>query len=311
MLCTILVTRIVRKSFFSNNSEQANVCIMLSPSINNSTFSVADYRRFRTIVRRYYRNHGRRDLPWRLTTDPYAILVSEIMLQQTQVDRVIPKYVTFMKRFPTVGDLSRASLGEVLQHWQGLGYNRRAKYLHQLAVAVMERYGGTFPADEYSLRSLPGVGVYTARAVLAFAYDIGLPFIETNIRTVYIHHFFTNVSIVSDAELMVPITATTPTTNARHWYYALMDYGSYLKKTVGNTASQSSHYKKQPVFVGSDRQIRGAIIRLFSLDTSKSYTITQLVEELSGNRERIVTQLQKLVAEKLVTKNRQRYQLPI
>ena len=147
-------------------------------------------REFVARVWEYYKAHGRHDLPWRKTTDPYKILVSELMLQQTQVDRVLLKYKAFLKLFPTARRLAAAPLGDVLRAWQGLGYNRRAKFLHQAAQYVTNELKGRWPKDEAGLLALPGVGPYTARAVLAFAYNEPVVLIETNVRQVFLHHLF-------------------------------------------------------------------------------------------------------------------------
>ncbi len=256
----------------------------------------------------FYHTSGRHALPWRKTKNPYRILVSEVMLQQTQVDRVIPKYQEFLKAFPTLGALAEAPLGVVLGHWQGLGYNRRAKMLHECAKAVVRDYGGALPSDEAKLRALPGIGAYTARAVLAFAFNIAKPLIETNVRTVYIHHFFADETDVTDMMLLPLIERTLPHDNPREWYYALMDYGSYLKRTVGNNISKSSHYTKQSTFKGSDRQIRGAIIRL--LTTEKKITRTKLLTTLNFDALRIDAQLERLMEEGMVVKNNRSYELP-
>ncbi|MFM2424070.1 MAG: hypothetical protein RLZZ70_459 [Candidatus Parcubacteria bacterium] len=267
-------------------------------------------KKFVTTVRDFYRTHGRHTLPWRQTTDPYAILVSEIMLQQTQVDRVIPKYEAFMERFPDVTTLATAPLGAVLQHWQGLGYNRRAKMLHQCAVELHTNYQSSVPSTEVQLCSLPGIGPYTASAVLAFAYNVPTPLIETNVRTVYIHHFFPNKSPVTDAELWPFIIATLDTLNPRDWYYALMDYGSYLKKTVGNVGRTSSTYTRQSKFAGSDRQIRGAILK--ALIEHSRLSLPKMQQKLSEHAtDRVKTQLRQLETEGMVARQQNSYTLPI
>jgi A/G-specific adenine glycosylase len=219
-------------------------------------------KKFITTVQQFYTEHGRHTLPWRKTHNPYRILVSEIMLQQTQVERVIPKYQNFLKLFPTVEVLAAASLGQVLVAWQGLGYNRRAKMLHACAQVVVNDLGGIWPKTHSGLLALPGVGPYTASAVLAFAFNVPTPLIETNVRTVYIHHFFPNETNVLDSALLPIIERTLDKENPRIWYASLMDYGSYLKATVGNKSRASKHHVKQSTFAGSNRQIRGAIIRL-------------------------------------------------
>jgi len=217
----------------------------------------------------YYRKHER-TFPWRPPSlklrkdgscDPYRILVSEIMLQQTQTERVVPFYAKFLKAFPTIAALARAPLRDVLRVWQGLGYNRRALMLKRLAEVVVEKHRGRLPKTEAELRALPGIGPYTAAAVCAFAYNHPAVFIETNIRTVFLHHFFPKKKRVMDAQLLPLVAATVDQKNPREWYWALMDYGVFLKKKHGNANRRSAHYMAQTKFEGSDRQIRGAIIR--------------------------------------------------
>lgn len=209
----------------------------------------------------YYKKHGRYSLPWRKTKNPYKIWVSEIMLQQTQVDRVVPKYKAFIKKFPTVRALAQASLRDVLLLWQGLGYNRRALYLKRGAEEIIQKHKGAFPKTVKELETLSGIGHYTARAITTFAYNEPHVFIETNIRTVYLHHFFPKKEKVLDTELLPYIEKTLDFKNPREWYAALMDYGSYLKKTFPNPGVRSTTHVKQVPFKGSLREVRGAILR--------------------------------------------------
>jgi len=269
----------------------------------------AQEKNFITTVQQFYAKHGRHTLPWRKTHNPYRILVSEIMLQQTQVERVIPKYQNFLTLFPTVEALAAASLGEVLVAWQGLGYNRRAKMLHACAQVVVTDLGGKWPRTHAGLVALPGVGPYTASAVLAFAFNVPTPLIETNVRTVYIHHFFPNETEVPDRALLPIIERTLNTEHPRTWYAALMDYGSYLKATVGNKSRASKHHVKQSKFEGSDRQIRGAIIRI--LGTGRFATI-QIIEAKMATfePERIAGQITALVQEGMIVKIKNKYALP-
>lgn len=198
-----------------------------------------------------------RDMPWRQDTQPYYVLVSELMLQQTQVHRVIPKFNAFIAAFPDVNALAGASLADVLTLWQGLGYNRRAKFLHEAAKMLQQLE--SFPYDEKGLIALPGVGKNTAGAIQAYAFNLPSIFIETNVRAVYIHHFFSHDNLVSDNEIKILLEKTIDTDHPREFYWALMDYGSYLKKQ-GVGPSRSSHYKKQSPLKGSVREIRGLII---------------------------------------------------
>ncbi len=219
-----------------------------------------------------------RDLPWRRTHDAYHILVSEVMLQQTQVDRVVPFYKNFLKKFPTVHALARAPLPDVLKAWQGLGYNRRGKLLQETARAIVKEYGRKFPADASQLEALPGIGPYTARAVLAFAFNQPVVFIETNIRTVYLHHFFKNRSKVSDREILPYMVGTLDRKNPRRWYSALMDYGADLKKSGVRLNTKSAHYTRQSKFEGSQRQLRGKILKM-ALENGK-VDIKKLAKEM-------------------------------
>ena len=202
-----------------------------------------------------------RDMPWRHTRNPYAILVSEIMLQQTQVERVIPKYEAFMRNFPTIKQLAEASLADVLMQWNGLGYNRRAKYLHDAAQHICRDYNGVFSRSQRDLEALPGVGANTAGALCAYAYNIPVVFIETNIRTVYFYYYFQGQLTVSDKELREIVERTLDTEHPREWYWALMDYGAFLKRQGAGQLAKSRHYKKQPPLKGSVREVRGAILR--------------------------------------------------
>lgn len=230
--------------------------------------TVQPQQEFIETVWDYYHDNSR-DLPWRQagpdsTFDAYKILVSEVMLQQTQVARVIAKYQEFLASFPTVSDLAQAPLADVLRAWQGLGYNRRAKFLWQAAQMVTAQFDGVFPKDQKDLVSLPGVGVNTAGAICAYAFNQPVVFIETNIRTVYIHHFFADRDDVHDKELIPLVVDTVDQHNPREWYWALMDYGSHLKASVGNISRSSKHYAKQSKFEGSKRQIRGQVLRLLA-----------------------------------------------
>ncbi len=215
---------------------------------------------FQKIIRDWYRRRGRHDLPWRKTRDPYRILVSEIMLQQTQVSRVIPKYREFLAAFPTLRALDTAPLERVLAVWQGMGYNRRAVHLKRLARILLTEHGGRVPSDLALLRRLPGVGESTAGAVAAFAFGRRTPFLETNIRRVYLHRFFRRSRRVPDRAILKKIAATLPRQNMREWYYALMDYGATAFSGIENPNRRAKSYSRQPPFAGSRRELRGRIL---------------------------------------------------
>lgn len=259
----------------------------------------SDIVSFHRMLTNYYYESGRHDMPWRMPDkksnfDPYKIMVSEIMLQQTQVDRVMPKYETFLKQFPSVHDLATASLGEVLKTWSGLGYNRRAKYIWQAARTVQDMFAGVFPRTAAELQELPGVGPNTAGAIMAYAYDEPVVYIETNIRTVVIHHFYPKSKAVADKSIRKIMEKLVPKIHdseamhmqgailgPREFYWAMMDYGSYLKKSAGNAARASKHYKKQSEFRGSKRELRGKIIRLL---TTKPRTVQELEKQVQDDR---------------------------
>jgi A/G-specific adenine glycosylase len=263
---------------------------------------------FIAIVWDFYNKNCRHDLPWRKTISTYKIIVSELMLQQTQVSRVLPKYKEFLKLFPSTQQLASAPLGDVLKAWQGLGYNRRAKFLWSAAKVVQEKYAGRWPKTFEGLKSLPGVGSYTAAAVMAFAHNEPIPLIETNVRTVYIHHFFKDAPVVADVELLPIIERTLDHVRAREWNWALMDYGSHLKITHGNAAVRSQTYKKQSSFKESNRYVRGAILRILS---KGNFTKKRIFIDLKNiESEKIEMQLEKLLQEELVKKEKGIYRLP-
>lgn len=206
-----------------------------------------------------------RDLPWRRTRDPYAVWVSEVMLQQTQVARVDGRWQRWLERFPTPGALAQAPAVEVLREWQGMGYNRRALALQRAAQEVV-RLGG-MPRDERELRALPGVGPATAAGIRAFAFDLPGVYLETNVRTVLLHELFPGEEGVPDARLVpvlreaCPADASDPACDPRTWYYALLDYGAELKRTLPNPSRRSRAHVRQSRFEGSHRQKRAEVLR--------------------------------------------------
>ncbi len=218
-------------------------------------------KKFRKDVYAYYKTH-KRVLPWRDIKDPYRVLVSEVMLQQTQVRRVLEKYEQFLRAFPNLGALSRAALRDIMRVWQGLGYNRRALALKDLASVIAARHRGKVPQTIEELEALPGIGKVSARAIYAFAYNKPSVFIETNIRSVFIHYFFKDARAVTDEDIASLVAQTLDRRNPRQWYYALMDYGVALKEAHPNPGRKSAHYRKQAPFQGSRRQVRGAVLKM-------------------------------------------------
>ncbi len=230
--------------------------------------SPAELAAFRAKVREQGRELYR-DLPWRRTTDPYEIWISEVMLQQTQVSRVDGRWQRWLARFGTVEALAAADSADVLDEWQGLGYNRRALAVHRAARAIVDA-GGAFPSGEKDLVSLPGIGPATAAGVRAFAFDLHGVYLETNVRTVVLHELFAGREGVPDRELIPVVDATCPpdggfpddpADDPRSWYYALLDYGAYLKRTVPNPSRRSKAHARQSRFEGSRRQKRAALVR--------------------------------------------------
>ena len=253
---------------------------------------------FRSAIIRNYKECAR-IFPWRKTRDAYKILVSEMMLQQTQTLRVVPKYEAWIEAFPDAASLAAAPFSTVLAHWNGLGYNRRAKYLQEACTKVCSSYGGKFPRERKLLETLPGIGPYTAGAVRAFAFNEAEVFIETNIRSVFIFFFFTNTTEkVSDAEIFPLVERTLDTTNPREWYWALMDYGAELKKRVRNPSQKSAHYAKQSAFRGSLREARGAIVR--QLAEKKSATLSEIARSEGIELSRLEKAASRLLEERFV-----------
>ena len=259
--------------------------------------SAQQIREFRERVYDYYRSHGR-DLPWRNTDDPYRILVSEIMLQQTQVARVIGKYEGFIRTFPDIESVACAPLRDILTLWQGLGYNRRALALKRAAQIVVAHYGGRIPSSIESLKALPGIGGVTAHAIRVFAFSQPTVFVETNIRTVFIHHFFRNSADVEDGEILPLVAQTLDPENPRIWYYALMDYGVALKKRHGNPSRRSARYRRQAQFEGSNRQIRGMILQ--ALLKTAGLSEDMLVKRVPFGAEAVKRGLKQLEREGLI-----------
>lgn len=247
---------------------------------------------------RQYGEELYRNMPWREDTRAYYVLVSELMLQQTQVPRVVPKFEAFIERFPDERTLAKASLADVLRMWQGLGYNRRAKFLHEAAKMIVEEFGGVFPQNQADILRLPGVGKNTAAAIRAYVFNLPSIFVETNVRTVYIHHFFADNFAVDDKQIIELLETTIDRNNPRQFYQNLMDYGSWLKSQGVRNISQSRHYKKQSPLKGSVREVRGKIIRLLAqADMSEAQLRSSCIID-----ERFSPALASLIRDGLVTR---------
>lgn len=234
-----------------------------------------------------------RDLPWRRTRDPYEIWISEVMLQQTQTTRVDGRWQRWLERFPTPSALAAAEPADVLEEWQGLGYNRRALALHRAAQAVTA-LGGELPAETAALEALPGVGPATAAGIRAFAFDLPSVYLETNVRTVLLHELFPDEERVSDRTLVpilretCPADASDPADDPRAWYYALLDYGAYLKRTVPNPSRRSASHARQSRFEGSHRQKRAELLRVLLAHRGEpgGVGLSDICEELASVEEK-------------------------
>ena len=254
---------------------------------------------FQKKVYHHYTHHHR-DLPWRKTRNPYCILVAEVMLQQTQVDRVIDKYTWFIKQFSALRKLATAPTKTVVQSWSGLGYNRRALSLQKAAQEITTKYHGQLPSSQEELCTLPGIGPATAAAIRAYAFNQPAVFIETNIRTVFIHTFFTQRKKVKDEEILPLVAQTLDTKNPRQWYNALMDYGAMLKKQYPNPSRKSSHHTRQTPFEGSRRQLRGKILK--TLIDHSPVLVHRLARGLAIEKAKVTLVLKKLEEEGFLKK---------
>lgn len=261
-------------------------------------------RLFQDKIFLWYHEH-KRDLPWRQTRDPYKILVSEVMLQQTQVARVIPKYKAWIGRFPDVHQLVAAPLRDVLQYWSGLGYNSRALNLQKTARIVVQEYQGEFPKSTKELLELPGIGKYTAAALACFAFDAQIPVVDTNIRKVITHEFF-NGEMPDEKTIEATAAAILPAKRASEWNQALMDYSSLSLK------NKKIPVVKQSAFLSSDRYYRGQTVKL--LIGKKQMDITELLEYFDKRnpvvKDRLVGILAQMQKDGLIRLDQERFSLP-
>jgi len=218
------------------------------------------------------------------------------MLQQTQTGRVTEKFLSFIKKFPNFNILSMAPLEEVLKAWQGLGYNRRAIALKKIAEIIIHDHNGELPDSVDILKSFPQIGHNTASSIVTFAFNKPTIFIETNIRRVFIYFFFPGKKNITDKEITPILGNTMDKNNSREWYYALMDYGVMLKKTYPNLNKRSAHYRKQAPFKGSNRQIRGEVLRM--LIKNKNLKLTEISKKLNSvSLQKLITTLAQLEKE--------------
>jgi len=258
---------------------------------------------FQDFIYSFY-NRKKRDFPFRENITPYKVVVSEIMLQQTQTNRVAEKFVEFIKKFPDFKSLAQASIEELLSTWQGLGYNRRAIALKKIAERIMSEFNGNVPKDLNLLTSLPQIGHNTASSILSFAYNIPTYFIETNIRRVYIYFFFSGKSQIDDKEIMEIVKISVDKNNPRDWYYALMDFGTMLKKKHPELNKRSAHYRKQSKFDGSTRQVRGKILKLL---LEKPLSTKKIVNKINYEEKKVLEILNTLKKEGFIQKEQEKF----
>jgi A/G-specific adenine glycosylase len=297
------------QNLFDADFDQQHDALMLNFTtlLQTAQRSPQTLQAFVDLINHYHQNK-RRSFAWRTVITPYRVVVSEIMLQQTQTYRVADKFDQFVTQFPSFEALAQAPFEAVLRSWKGLGYNRRAMALQKIAQAVTNTYAGILPDQPEILETLPGIGKATARSITTFAFNKPTAFIETNIRTVYIYHFFPAAAKIADAEIEPLVTSTLDANNPREWYYALMDYGVMLKKRVGNVSRLSKHYHRQSTFQGSDRQIRGMILQ--ALLDHHVLSHDEVVELLGKEPGRVCKIIEDLCREGLVVSNHGLLRLP-
>lgn len=290
-------------------------------------------RTFQRLVWDFYKKN-KRDFAWRRIKNPYRILVSEVMLQQTQADRVVAFYEKWIDKFPDFESLAKATFGQVYPYWQGLGYNRRAMALQRTAQKVMDEFAGKLPkparnasparqadashagwrGEIEKLEEFPGIGPYTARAVSIFSFNTPVACIETNIRRVFIYHFFADKNNIEDKEILEIAQRALPAGKAREWHWALMDYGAYLKShpPVGGSNPNRRHkdYAVQSKFEGSLRQIRGAVLRMLSAKPMAEKELAERIKKLTDQSpERTKKVISALKKEGLIKQGKKKYSL--
>jgi A/G-specific adenine glycosylase len=267
--------------------------------------SSAKKQEFQKMIWDFYAKN-KREMPWRHTSNDYYVLLSEIMLQQTQVPRVMTKFAEFIEVLPNFKALATSPLQTLLGVWQGMGYNRRALYLQKTAQIIVNEHNNTVPRNPSILETFPGIGKATAASIVVYTYNLPFVFIETNIRRIYIHHFFHDEQDIDDKQLYPLVAATMDMENPRDWYYALMDYGSQLPKQVVNPNRRSKHYVVQSPLEGSDRQIRGLLLKHL---LTKPMTAEDAAIDIAKDENRVKKILGKLQEEGFVMEEKGIYRI--
>ena len=248
---------------------------------------------------------NQRDLPWRETTDPYKIFISELMLQQTQVDRVILKYIEFIKKYPTMNSIVKATDAEIIRLWKGLGYNRRALYARKAMEYLLKHFNGIFPTNEKDLRKLPGIGEYTAKAILSFALHQKVTLIDTNIRQV-VEVEFAGGKKLPEHTLFLIVKKIMPKKETWLWHQALMDYNALF---LSKNKERKKAVNKIP-FKKSNRYVRGRIIDLLR---TKSYLKVKLITAMKNyekSKEDVEKAVNTLIKDGLIVQKGNTYSLP-
>ena len=275
--------------------------ITVVPKSDSLVFSLEKIQEFQKKVFSFYQKN-KRDLPWRKTTDPYKILLSELMLQQTQVNRVILFYEKWITRWTTIDALASATRSEVLQAWMGLGYNSRAINLHKTAQKIVTEFDRDVLEAMKQYEEIPGVGRYTSQAVQIFSTNADFVTVDTNIRRIFIKEFNLPEK-VSDKELWKLAEKCLPIGKSRDWHNALMDYGALhltSKKTGIKPKTQQSRFE------GSDRQLRARVLRILLQGDESLTNMSRTLNVASSWLQRI---LEKLVSEEIISKKNNRYYL--
>ncbi len=286
----------MQKDFLYWNSKEHKIFLEYSKGVSSWK------RNFKKLIWSFHKEN-RRDFLWRRNISPYRVLVSEFMLQQTQTTRVREKFPEFIKAFPSLKSLAEASPAEVLKLWSGLGYNRRAIFLHNSAKIIRDSYRGRVPFERELLLSLPGIGAGTVSAIRVFAYNLPDVIIETNIRTVYRKFFFPKDTNISDSSIAPLMEMTMDTANPREWYYALTDYGVFLKQNGYQVNSVFKGYRPQTKFQGSRRQVRGEVLRILITEgkISKRKMSLRMQSEFSRSSDEILSICMELEKDGLIT----------